>query len=382
MSSDKGALLVVDDDEMNRDMLSWRLLRSGYTVALAASGREALDLIAAGSFDLVLLDVMMPDLNGMDVLQTLRQTYTPSQLPVIMATAKGESEDVVEALKLGANDYVTKPIDYPVALARIQTQLSRKCAEESLRKHLLAMEASMDGMAILNEKEEYTYLNDAFVKVYGCASADELLGKPWRTVYDDAEGERFSREIMPVLWRQGRWRGECRGKRRDGSLFHQEVSLTAIPGGGFIGVVRDVSERKRAEEELRQARIAAESASRAKSEFLANMSHEIRTPMNGIIGMTELTLGTDLTLEQRQYLEMVKASADSLLTVINDILDFSKIEAGKLDLESIDFDLRERLGDTMKALALRAHTKGLELVCDCDRAVPEMLGGDPGGSVR
>src|SRR5712691_880218 len=112
--------------------------------------------------------------------------------------------------------------------------------------------------------------------------------------------------------------------------------------------------------------------------FLANMSHELRTPMNGVMGMTELALATDLTAEQREYLEMVQASADSLLAIINDILDFSKIEAGKLDLVPIDFDLRDSLGNILRTFAQRAHQKGLELACDISAEVPDTLVGDPG----
>ncbi len=176
---------------------------------------------------------------------------------------------------------------------------------------------------------------------------------------------------------------EKRYLRKDGSPFWGElfVSLQRDAAGEpayAIGVIQDISERKRLEGELRQAKEAAESANRAKDEFLANVSHEIRTPMNAILGMTELVLDTPLEEDQRQGLKTVKSAADSLLGIINDLLDFSKIEAGKLELVPADFSLRGAVGDTLRALAVRAHKKGLELIYQVQPDVPDALIGDAG----
>ena len=141
MNDSPGRLLVVDDNEMNRDMLSRRLSRRKHTVITAENGQQALDLVEKESFDVILLDVMMPGISGIEVLKLIRQSYSASELPVIMVTAKGDSEDVVKALKLGANDYVIKPLDFPIVLARVETQLEACRRHKTLKQRANELEA-------------------------------------------------------------------------------------------------------------------------------------------------------------------------------------------------------------------------------------------------
>jgi two-component system sensor histidine kinase/response regulator len=206
----------------------------------------------------------------------------------------------------------------------------------------------------------------------------------WIALVHPEDWDRVESAIQACLdGTEAEYKAEFRMRHRDASyrwVLSRGVVVRDAVGKPirFTGIRVDISELKRAEEELRHAKGAAESANRAKDEFLANVSHEIRTPMNAILGMTELVLDTPLTEDQRQSLKTVKAAADNLLGIINDLLDFSKIEAGKLELDPDDFSLRSALGDTLRTLAMRAHRKGLELISHVQPDVPDALVGDPG----
>ncbi|NBO93258.1 MAG: response regulator [Planctomycetia bacterium] len=226
--------------------------------------------------------------------------------------------------------------------------------------------------------------NAATVRSLGATSLEEVRGKTDRDFLPSDRAEAFMADDQRVM-NEGITVRDHEELHIDANgraiwLSTTKVPLRSSDGDviGIVGICHDITERRMMEAELRTARDVAEAANRAKGEFLARMSHEIRTPINGIIGMTRLTLESELGADQRDFLGMVLSSADALTRIIDDILDFSKIEAGKLTLESVTFRLRDSLADAMRSLALRAQQKGLELVCHVAPDVPDVLVGDEG----
>jgi len=193
-------LLIVDDNEMNRDMLARRLARKGYVIGLADSARDLLPRVKGEGIDLVLLDIEMPDVSGLDALQSLRESYSPTDLPIIMVTAKNQSDDIVKALEMGANDYLTKPIDFPVALARISTQLAHKNAQEALReseeRYALAARGANDGLWDWNLLTGAVYFSPRWKAMLGFQENEiEDRLEEWLDRIHDADRERVNQEI-------------------------------------------------------------------------------------------------------------------------------------------------------------------------------------------
>ncbi len=251
---------------------------------------------------------------------------------------------------------------------------------EQMERFRAAMNSAVDELYIIDpEQMRFVDVNQAACSSLGY-SREELLEMGPQDIKPLFSAMELKKVLYEVI--QGRETQilETMHCSSEGTEFPVEIRVSAFTQESrdfIIALARDVSERKRQEEALEEARKQAESANQAKSQFLANMSHEIRTPLTGVLGMADLLLDTELTRNQQDYVQSIKSSGEIQLALINDILDFSKIEAGKLELETIDFNLRHLLEDMTFPLAIRAHEKNLEFICYIEPDIPELLRGDP-----
>jgi len=362
------------------------------------------------------------ELKDLRLIDILREDQIPHCMEVFEQVCRGEPIDNVEAVfvrKDGREIVVEGSVNAKfkdgkfIATRGIFRDITdRKKVEEALRESEERFRSMFEGIrdAVFVADPETMMLvdcNEHAIELMGY-TRDELLSMRADKLPppDKVEGtmDAFKRQAKGELLIV-----ESEVVTKDGTRIPVSINTSIIRINGaplLVGVFRDITDRKRAEEALKEAKEKAERANReleftnqqlrrsveyanqmaleaqaatvAKSEFLANMSHEIRTPLNGIIGMTELALDTNLSDEQREYLNMVKVSGDALLSLINNILDFSKIEAGKLELYPTAFNLHDLLFDTLKTLATRAHNKGIELACHIQNNVPEIVVGDSG----
>jgi len=269
----------------------------------------------------------------------------------------------------------------------IRTDITtRKTFEAKLAEQLrfveVLLEATPTAIYLKDIDGRYLRFNKAFEDLFGIQRA-AWIGK---TVFDLVPGDAAQmmhakdQELLQsgaVQTYEAAFTHHATGRQRDG--LYWKAPLTDSDGNitALVGTILDITEKNRFEQELRDAKRTAEAANQAKSDFLANMSHEIRTPMNGVIGMTDLALGTPLDATQREYLSIVKSSAQSLMVILNDILDFSKIEAGKLNIENVEFPLHDWIGETLKTLVARADKKGLVLQSQLAANLPDRVLGDP-----
>ncbi|MEP1447392.1 MAG: response regulator [Paraglaciecola sp.] len=285
-------------------------------------------------------------------------------------------KDEILTLYEGINTFVEKQQKTTDSLNHeVMTQTKRLSA---------VIDNIVDGIITISEQGIIESFNPAARDIFGYTEA-EVIGKnvtmlmpePYHSKQNGFPDNRNNATDSELVNKGD----EFIGQRKDGSTFPMELGvseLTIDNDKHFVGITRDITQRQQTKTALKNAKINAEQASLAKSEFLANMSHEIRTPMNGVIGMTNLLLDTPLNPEQHNFAKIVKSSAKSLLSIINDILDFSKVEAGMLEMESIDFDMGLLMNEFGTSIAVRAHDKGLELICPANPLFDQCFRADPG----
>ena len=385
-------ILLVDDDASVLRTVKELLELHGYLVDASDNPATALELARKNAYAAVISDIKMPDISGLELLDKIKEMNR--DLPVILMSGHADLDIAVDAVKKGAFDFILKPYRHEQLVQiveravnefwRIQNEIRALCMlEETVSQSAQDWENTFntltDMITIHDRDYNILFANTAarealhlssFIpgamkccKFYhgtdapppGCPSCSSLVtGKP-------ANFEVFEPHLNKHL--------EFRAIPR----FNGKNEVI-----GLIHIVRDITHRKKAEEELHKARMAALESARMKSEFIANMSHEIRTPMNGVIGMLDLLLNTEVTQQQREYIGMCRTSADSMLNLMNDILDVSKIESGRFELDRVDFSLRQTLKSSLSPLLPELQKKGLAFQCTAPLSVPDLLSGDAG----
>lgn len=248
-------LLLLEDNPADADLLQEILAETTsihYQITWVELLSEAIGKLQQDDFDVVLSDLSLPDAYGLDTVIQIHALVP--DMPIVVLTGLEDETQGLEAIRQGAQEYLIKgQIDYNLLMRTIRYAIERASTQKVMRQQSAAMAACTEGIAILNQSQEYTYLNQAHIQIYGYNDPAELIGQTWRIFYDEAEQARLEQTVLSAVQQQGHGIGEAIGRRRDGSYFEQELSMTALAEGGYVCTVRDISDRKQAEEELRRS---------------------------------------------------------------------------------------------------------------------------------
>jgi PAS domain S-box-containing protein len=415
-------ILVADDDtklleyyrsifeqDDSLDFLNMKSADDPFVIHTFPDGAQLVDFFLSEHsrgerIPLCLLDMRMTTMDGLTAAEIMRAADPEVTIIIITAYADYSPAEIRKRLRDDIY-YMKKPFNedelYSLVTSLVKNWNTRQALRESEENYRRLLEQSNEGIITVDALGKITFVNSTMSRMLGYSFEEMLCMSLFE--FMDAHSAKMVRDKISRREQGISERYDLNLTRKDGQMIFTTLSASPMRNKNavFLGsfcVVTDITERKKAYESLRRAKeeseaanlrlhqsierakqlaIEAECANTAKSLFLANMSHEIRTPMNGVLGMTELLLGTDLNEKQRRLADSVLHSGEALMSILNGILDYSKIEAGKLELESIDFDLRESVEDVLQLFAECAHQKGLELTYLLDDDVPIALQGDP-----
>ena len=376
---DKDKILVVDDETLVFESIE-HTLGDEYQLYHAENGAVGLKLYEELRPILIILDVRMPVMDGFEFLKRIGISPEDSY-SVIVLSGHTVGMDVRTCYNMGVTTFLRKPLDIFELRGLVKQCISTKkqyqslCYEKDFARSII--DYSVSTIIAVDSNRRIKEFNKSAEHMYGY-SADEVIGKPVSMIYGDNEA---SNQVKEAMLTKGCFSGEIISKRKNGEEFPALIFATVLRNNegkiiGSVGSSQDLTKERQAEAD-RHDKEVAQRANQTKSEFMANMSHEIRTPMNAIIGLSQLTMATDLTAKQHDYLTKIQSSANNLLNIINDILDFSKIDAGKLVIESIPFRLETVLTDVSNMLSNKIEEKGLEFFINCAQEIPTELQGDP-----
>ncbi|MCP5054252.1 MAG: response regulator, partial [bacterium] len=398
----KSRILIVDDDPDSLSGLAEYLTRTGYDILTAEDGKTTFESIGITRPDLILLDVVLPDISGLEACRRLKADESTIDIPVIFMTGHTETMDKVKGFEAGAVDYLTKPINVAELRARIKTYLTlynlqkrleeqnlqlqreiekheetEKALKESEERFRSLFENSPDAIFVEDLEGNVLDVNPAACRLHKIERS-ELIGMNVLELVPPDQRERVGRNFPRHPTDQLDRRDDF-SWTQNGHSIPIDLSILTIEYGGkpaLLAHVRDITERKKFEEDLKKAKIDAESANQLKSQFLANMSHEIRTPLNGILGFTDILLMKEEPAETVKYLDKIHTSGLGLLTIINDILDFSRIEAGHMAIVNRTFQVAKMLEYIQSVSQLQSKNKNLDFRVITLPGVPESIHND------
>lgn len=368
-TSEKPKILIVDDERAQVGLLCLQL-KDEYFPISAHSGKEALEIVEAQVPDLILLDLMLPESDGYEVCSILKSNPRFKFIPIIVISGFFERQNKIKAIQCGADDFISKPIDGFELKTRIKSLIRIKknydALQESEKKFRILVENALDGILILDFEGRIITANAAVGKILD-RELDEVIGTNYVKFLAPESIVTARKNHANTLNDKGGYLSTYKvisSKREEVWIEGLGNKITYNDMPADIVVIRNITLRKKAEESLIKAKIAAEAANRTKSEFLTNVSHELRTPLNSIIGFSDLLkeeIAGPLNDRQSKYVQFISLSGKNLLTIINDILDLAKVEAGKEELKKENLSVDESVSRAISMILPQTLGKNITL---------------------